>query len=281
MAVGARGIAQQQAQLLAIGQQPKAFATGQQHPLRTAHRTEAIGAPAAMRRIEVGIRGERPGTQSSTAWRLHQPAAILDALARRDVGLPRRGIESQAFGQRRDDMVADTLWTAAGTELSPHRAPIPFEIPVLAVGQQSQPGQLCGQFKANERFRQRRSGECAVTQIEGHADADGTSISMPIRRRTGGRQRRACRMLHAAALEQLDGTVRLAPSCRRIVGVGREGRQPVQRCGQQSPIRAIRGCAKQIARLRHECTADVIGTPAQPVLQVARFALGLSVDDPP
>ena len=170
MAVGSRRIAQQQAQFLAIRQQPEAFATRQQHALRTAHRTEAIGAAAAMRRIEVGIRGKRPGTQSSTARRLHQPAAILNALARRNVILSRRTIESQAFGQRRDDVVADTLWTTAGTELSPQRAPIRFEIPALTAGQQSQPGQLCGQLKVNERFRQRRPGEYAVTQIEGHAE---------------------------------------------------------------------------------------------------------------
>ena len=96
-------------------------------------------------------------------------------------------------------------------------------------------------------------------------------MSMPIRLRTGGDNAARFR---AAALEQLDGTVRLATSCRRIVGVGCEGRQTIKRCGQQSPCRANLGCAKQIAGLRHKCAADVIRAPAQPILQVARLVLG-------
>ena len=128
----------------------------------------------------------------------------------------------------------DHRWsgTAGAARSNPARSLCPGHL-----DQQPQPGQLCSQFEVNEWFRQRRSEECAVTQIEGHAGgADGTSMSMPIRLQNRRRQRRTV----AALASALNSSTALFASRRRageLSASRREGRQPIKWCGQQSPVR--------------------------------------------
>ena len=274
MAVGARRIAQQQAQLLAVRQQPQAFAARQQHTLRAAHRAEAVGAPGPMRRIEIGFGAERPGTQPGTARRcISQPPSSIPSR------VATSGCRTGRSNPRRSASGATTwLQTLCGPPLerSCRRSACQSRSNVLPRPLASNPSLIScvGQFEPNERLRQRGAGKRAVTQVQVHAG--GTSISMPTRCRARRRQCRTCRTLGAAALEQLDDIVRLATPCRRVVGVGRERGQPVQRRGQRAPVRAIRSRTEQVSRARDGHTADLIGAPAQPVLQVACLAL-----DPP
>ena len=64
-------------------EQARALCRRKQHPLGAARRTEAIGTAAAMGCIEIGLGADSPGAQLRAARRLHQPAAVLHAFARR------------------------------------------------------------------------------------------------------------------------------------------------------------------------------------------------------
>ena len=216
MAVRTRRIAQQQAQLLAIGQQPQPFAARQQHALRTAHRTEAIGAAGAMRRIEIGAGGERPGAQPRTARRLHQPAAILHALACRHVVLPRRRDRSRGASANGAMTWLHTLCgPPLGAQLSPQRAPVPLErLRRDRLASSPSLSQLARQFeRARTVPAAPDQGTCSPADRGSrrarhqHQHADRTQ-----NRR---RQRRHARVLGAAPLEQLDA---LLPASRRRAG---------------------------------------------------------------
>ena len=133
MAVGTGGIAQQQTQLGAVGQQSGRFAGGQQHARRAACRTEAIGAAAAMRRVEIAVGAHRPCPQPRCrpALACSQPPSS-EAFARRHRLLTLRRAVTQARRQRRDDVVVDAQ-RAAGTakcaNLPAHGVPALLEGP--------------------------------------------------------------------------------------------------------------------------------------------------------
>jgi hypothetical protein len=186
MAVRVHRIAQQDAELVAVCQQPDPFTICEQYALGTPRWAEPIGTSAASRRIEVGITSTRPCTQPRTAARLHQPAAVFAAFACRHIILADRAIETQAFGERRDDMIANALGTTDCDELSANGFPVALEALALDVMQQAQSGQVRMQIEPHERFWQCRTEERAITQIKRHARDGGTSMSKPSGRRTGG-----------------------------------------------------------------------------------------------
>ena len=94
MAVRTNRIAQQQAQLLAVRQQSEPLAARQQHALRTAHRAEPIGPAAACGASRSVSTATDQARSRAPHRRLHQPAAVLDALARRHLVLTDGTIET-------------------------------------------------------------------------------------------------------------------------------------------------------------------------------------------
>ena len=111
MAVGFGGVAQQQAQCVAIGQQTHPLMPCPQHPLRRSGGTEPVGAAGAAGRVQIGFGRDRPSAQSNAAGR-QQPPAVLRPLPRCDRVLAGRIGVTQNAGQRRDDIVMHPLRTA-------------------------------------------------------------------------------------------------------------------------------------------------------------------------
>ena len=171
VAVGPRRIAQQKTQIVAVGQQPRALAAGQQHALRTARRAKPIGATAAMRRVQVVLHADRPGPQFGAAGRLHQPAAVFHSFAGENFVLPQRRAVAQTVRERHDDKIADALRstrTAEKAKLATQCVPCLFESFVLPLGKQAQPRQHGFEFEAHERLGERRAEQVTIAKIESH-----------------------------------------------------------------------------------------------------------------
>ena len=129
----------------------------------------------------------KPHQADIVRWAVHKGrAAVFAAFACRHIILTDRAIETQAFCERCDDMVANALGTTCVDELSANCIPIALEALALDVIEQAQSGQVRMQIEPHERFWQCRTEERAVMQIKRHARDDGTSMSKPSGRRAGG-----------------------------------------------------------------------------------------------
>ena len=91
--------------------------------------------------------------------------------------------------KRHEYLIADALWSARAADdakLATQCGPILFEAFARLLQQAESRQQGC-QLESHERFRQRRSEQQAIAQIEYHAPCPGgTNMSMPTGSNLGG-----------------------------------------------------------------------------------------------
>ena len=192
MAVGTSGITEQDPQFFPIAEQAHPLATGQQHPLRHTAGAEAIGPAPAVGGIQVGPEAHRPGAQALAFCGSEQPAAIFRTLAGDHLRLAFQGAVTESLHQGFQHVVGHASITALLSQLAqlaPKDVPTILKGPPLGAGgfgQQVAFTELALQLELHERFRQRRTVEGAIAQLQRHqpcppsrVSAVGTSISSP------------------------------------------------------------------------------------------------------
>ena len=151
------GIAQQQTQFLAVGDQTGAFPPRAQHPPRPPRRTDPRRRAVAHGRVEIGPGPQGPGAQRHAIGGTQHMAAILRALAGRDrLPLP-HGVIAQGGGQRMHDMAQHAGRSARGGEVPqppPHHPPARLRFRRI----QPQPRQHPRQCLPHEPWAQQGSG---------------------------------------------------------------------------------------------------------------------------
>ena len=175
---GSRGgrVAEEEAQLEAVGQEAGPLALREQDAVGDTARAEAIGAAAAGGGVEVGAEVERERAQARPARFgvrcVQEPAAVLLPFARLDRLLALEGEVAERLAERRDDVVDDVARSAGRAEVPEGAAigfPLLFEPLPLGANHPREEARLretALQLELHERLGEGVAEEGAVAELE-------------------------------------------------------------------------------------------------------------------
>jgi hypothetical protein len=173
VALGGGGIAEEEAELVAVGEEGDALAGGLEDAEGDAAGAESIGAAAAVGGVEVDADGDRPGADVRAVGGDHAPAAVFFAFGGADLGLRCEGGVAEESGEGFEDVGGDAAvaaLVAEGAELAAVDLPGVGEGPGVFAGaaEELSLGELVFELELDEGLRERRAEEGAVVEAERH-----------------------------------------------------------------------------------------------------------------